>query len=87
MKTLITLHNFDFIIEIVELISEYRPALGYLCKYKDIQSEIFLSPTNAISSVYLKIMKTATKFSDPAIMGFDSPIIFNILIQDLPFQV
>ncbi|CAG8737920.1 22526_t:CDS:2, partial [Gigaspora rosea] len=63
MKTLITLHNFDFIIEIVESVSEYGPAPGYLCRCKDIQSEIFLSPTNAISSVYQKIMKTATKFS------------------------
>ncbi|RIB14550.1 hypothetical protein C2G38_2194827 [Gigaspora rosea] len=87
MKTLITLHSFDFIIEIVKSISEYGPAPGYLCKCKDIQSEIFLSSTNAILSVYQKIMKTATKFSGPAIMGFDNPIISNILIQDLPFQV
>ncbi|CAG8502637.1 8447_t:CDS:1 [Gigaspora rosea] len=87
MKTLITLHNFDFIIEIVESVSEYGPAPGYLCKCKDIQSEIFLSPTNAISSVYQKIVKTATKFSGPAIMGFDNPMISDILIQDLPFQV
>ncbi|CAG8546303.1 11212_t:CDS:2, partial [Scutellospora calospora] len=61
MKTLITLHNFDFIIEIVESVSEYGPAPGYLCKCKDIQS--------------------------PVIMGFDNPIISDILIQDLPFQV
>ncbi|RIB19231.1 hypothetical protein C2G38_2182421 [Gigaspora rosea] len=87
MKTLITLHNFDFIIEIVESVSEYGLAPGYLYKCKDIQSEIFLSPTNAISSVCQKIVKTTTKFSGPAIMGFDNPMISDILIQDLPFQV
>ncbi|CAG8823785.1 23731_t:CDS:1, partial [Dentiscutata erythropus] len=72
---------------IVESVSEYGLAPGYLCKYKDIQIKIFLSPTNTISSVYQNIMKTATKFSGPAIMGFDNPIISDILIQDLPFQV
>ncbi|CAG8625611.1 5163_t:CDS:2, partial [Dentiscutata erythropus] len=69
----------------------YTIAMWFLQKcnaeWENIQSEIFLSPTNAISSVYQKIMKTAIKFSGPAIMGFDNPIIFNILIQDLPFQM
>ncbi|CAG8507196.1 11880_t:CDS:2, partial [Scutellospora calospora] len=87
MKTLITLHNFDYIIEVVKSESEYGPAPEYLCKCNDIQSEVFLSPTNAISSVYQKIMNTATKFLGPAIMEFDNSTISNILIQDFPFQV
>ena len=86
MKTLIILQEHDFITEVVEVESEYGPAPGYICKCEGIQSEISQSLTVAISSVYQKIVNKETKFSGPAVMGFDTPIISEILIQDIPFQ-
>ena len=70
----------------VEVESEYGPAPGYICKCESIQSEISQSLTVAISSVYQKIVNKETKFSGPAVMGFDTPFISEILFQDIPFQ-
>src|SRR5687768_808764 len=40
MKTLITLKDQDFIIEVVEIFSNYGQISGYICKCDGIQGEI-----------------------------------------------
>ncbi|CAG8751645.1 20710_t:CDS:2 [Dentiscutata erythropus] len=86
MKTLITFQEHDIITKITEPESEFGSVLGYSCKY-NIFSEFSISLTTAISNIYQKVTNTKTKFSGPAIMGFDTPIISKTFIQNIPFQV
>ncbi|CAG8587296.1 10691_t:CDS:2 [Diversispora eburnea] len=57
-----------------------------ICKCDSIQSELCQTLTVAICSVYKRIFETETKFSGPAVMGFDIPTISNVLLQDLQFR-
>ncbi|GES86464.1 hypothetical protein GLOIN_2v1767687 [Rhizophagus clarus] len=57
MKTLVSLKDRDFIIEVVETSSNYGQIPGYICKC-----------------------------DGPAVMGFDIPIISEILLKDLSFR-
>ncbi|RHZ86976.1 hypothetical protein Glove_41g95 [Diversispora epigaea] len=86
MKTLVNLNERDFIIEVFETTSEYGSMPGYICKCDGIQSELYQTLTVAICSVYKRIFGTETKFSGPAVMGFDTPTISNVLLQDLQFR-
>ncbi|RHZ85664.1 hypothetical protein Glove_63g96 [Diversispora epigaea] len=76
----INLNERDFIIEVFETTSEYGPIPGYICKCDGIQSELYQTLTVAICSVYKRIFGTETKFSGPAVMGFDTPTISNALL-------
>ncbi|GES72774.1 hypothetical protein GLOIN_2v1767687 [Rhizophagus clarus] len=86
MKTLVSLKDRDFIIEVVETSSNYGQIPGYICKCDGIQSELCDSLTAAVNSVYKKIFQTNAKYSGPAVMGFDIPIISEILLKDLSFR-
>ncbi|RHZ55139.1 hypothetical protein Glove_420g6 [Diversispora epigaea] len=86
MKTLINLNKRDFIIEVFTTTSEYGLLPGYICKCDGIRSELCQTLTVAICSVYRRIFGTETKFSGPAVMGFDTPTISNVLLQDLQFR-
>ncbi|CAG8616179.1 4288_t:CDS:2, partial [Diversispora eburnea] len=71
---------------VFETTSEYGSMPRYICKCDGIQSELCQTLTVAICSVYKRIFGTETKFSGPAVMGFDTPTISNVLLQDLQFQ-
>ncbi|POG66256.1 hypothetical protein GLOIN_2v1879980 [Rhizophagus irregularis DAOM 181602=DAOM 197198] len=86
MKTLVNLKDRDFIIEVVETFSNYGQIPGYICKCDGIQSELCESLTAAVNSVYKEIFQTNAKYSGPAVMGFDIPIISEALLKDLPFR-
>ncbi|GBC00585.1 hypothetical protein RclHR1_03900002 [Rhizophagus clarus] len=85
MKTLISLKDRDFIIEVVETSSNYGQIPGYICKCDGIQNELCDSLTAAVNSIYKKIFQTNAKYSGPVVMGFDIPIISEILLKDLSF--
>ena len=87
MKTLVVLKGRDFIIEILEVSSNYGQIPGYICKCDGIQSELCESFITAVNSVYKKIFQTKAKYSELAIMGFDIPVISEALLKDLPFCV
>ncbi|EXX69092.1 hypothetical protein RirG_099080 [Rhizophagus irregularis DAOM 197198w] len=86
MKTLVTLKGQDFIIEVVKIFSNYGQIPGYICKCDGIQGELCESLTAAVNSVYKKIFHTNAKYSGPAVMGFDIPVISEVLLKDLPFR-
>src|SRR3954454_9934662 len=87
IKTLVVLNEKDFIIEVFENSSNYGQIPGYICKCDGIQSKLCESLTVAVNSVYEKVFQTKTKYSGPAVMGFDMPVISEALLKDLPFRV
>ena len=87
MKTLVVLKGQDFIIEVLETFSNGGQIPGYICKCDGIQSELCESLTTAVNSVYKKIFQTKAKYSGPAVMGFDIPVLSEALLKNLPFRV
>ena len=87
IKTLVVLKGWDFIIEVLVTFSNYGQIPGYICKCDGIQSELCESLTTAVNSVYKKIFKTKAKYSGPAVIGFDIPVISEALLKDLPFRI
>ncbi|CAG8779288.1 15696_t:CDS:1, partial [Gigaspora rosea] len=85
-KILIVLNDYDFIIEVGQLNSQFGPHPSYICKCNGIQSELCETPTTAISTVYRQIFKLKTNFLRPEIMGYDTPKIVQEYLNELPFR-
>ncbi|RIB26821.1 hypothetical protein C2G38_2029910 [Gigaspora rosea] len=86
-KILLVLNGCDFIIEIGQLNSQFGPHPSYICKCDGIQSELYETPTEAITTVYQQIFKYKSNFSGPEIMGYDTPHIVQEYLNGLPFRV
>ena len=86
-KILVILNEHEFITEVVRFDSAFGLHFGYICKCNGVQSKIYETATVAISSVYRILFKIGTKLLGLKVLGFDTAIITNELLLDLPFRL
>ncbi|CAG8498811.1 3737_t:CDS:2 [Dentiscutata heterogama] len=86
MKTLVEHNRHEFFINVLEPNIEDSPSPTYQASCSLVYSEIYMSSSTAITSLYQQLFGTKTKFSGPLVMGFNQSDIVKQLLEDITFQ-
>jgi len=84
-KTRVFLNEREFLVRVIVGNSENPWFPGWVCESGEYSSNIEMSSTKAISSLYSQIFKTSTRYSGYTIIGLDNDNIINQICQDIHF--
>ncbi|CAG8833257.1 32167_t:CDS:1, partial [Gigaspora margarita] len=87
MKMLVELNGHEFFINVLEPNIEDSPSSTYQASCGLAYSEIYMSSSTAITSLYQQLFGTKTKFSGLLVMGFNQSDIVKQLLEDINFQL
>ncbi|RIB27106.1 hypothetical protein C2G38_2137968 [Gigaspora rosea] len=84
-KSIVILNQRQFTIRIVKLLDNNIYIPGYCAESLELSSEISISSTAAITSLYQQLFNKNTKFSGPLLLGWDDNEIIKELSSDVCF--